>query len=103
LRDASGQPVGVEFATPSVTSTGLEIVHTNVGRQFLADSFMRMIPDLKFAETSHRGYLTVTFTPTAATGDWVFVSSVLENRYSASAGPRLHTLPGSGNRALVTG
>ena len=101
LRDATNQPVGVEFATPSVTSTGLEVAHLNVGRQFLADSFVRMIPDLKYAETSHRGYLTVTFTPTSATGEWVFVSSVLQNSYTATAGPALQTLPGVGNRTLV--
>lgn len=101
LRDASNQHVGVEFATPSVTSTGLEVSHLDVGRQFLADSFLRMVPDLKYAETSHRGYLTVTFTPAAATGDWVFVSSPLQNSYDTSAGPTLRMLPGSANRALV--
>jgi alkaline phosphatase D len=103
LRDASLQPVGVEFATPSVTSTGLEVTHLDVGRQFLADAFVRMVPGLKYAETSHRGYLTVTFTPGAATGDWVFVSSVLQNDYSTSSGPRLRVLPGSANRALIPG
>lgn len=101
LRDASGQNIGVEFAAPSVTSTGLEITHTNVGRQFLADSFVRMVPDLKYAETSHRGYLTVTFTPAAATADWVFVSSVLENSFSTFPGASLRTLPGAANRALL--
>lgn len=101
LRDASGARVGVEFATPSVTSTGLEVTHPNVARQFLADSFKRMIPDLKFAETSHRGYLTVTFTPAAAIGEWVFVSSVLQNSFSASVGGRMQTLPGSANRMLL--
>jgi alkaline phosphatase D len=101
LRDASDTPVGVEFAGTSVTSTGLEIAHPDVGRQFLADSFRRMIPDLKFAETSRRGYLTVTFTPAAAVGEWIFVTSVLENDFSASVGGRMQMLPGSGNRTLV--
>lgn len=101
LRDASGAPAGVEFAAPSVTSTGLEITHTNVGRQFLADSFKRMIPDLKFAETSHRGYLVVTFTPDVAIGEWIFVSSVFENSFSVSVGGRMLTLPGSANRSLL--
>ena len=87
----------------SGTSAGLEVSHSGVGRQFLADSFLRMAPDLQFAETSHRGYLAITLTPTAATADWVFVSSVLENSYSASSGPRLRVLPGSGNRRVVPG
>ena len=101
LKDAAGHSVGVEFAAPSVTSTGLEILHTNIGRSFLADSFVRMIPNLKFAETSHRGYLTVTLTPTAATADWVFVSSVLANSFDSFHGPVLRTLPGSANRTIV--
>jgi alkaline phosphatase D len=103
LKDAAGRNVGVEFATPSVTSTGLEVAHTNVGRQFLADSFVRMIPDLKYAETSHRGFLAMTFTPQAASAEWVFVSSVLENSFSVFPGAALHVLPGAGNRRLAPG
>ncbi|MES3004230.1 MAG: alkaline phosphatase D family protein [Pseudomonadota bacterium] len=101
LKDASGNAIGVEFGTPSVTSTGLEIAHTNVGRQFLADSFVRMIPDLKFAETSHRGYHILTLTPSSATGEWVFVSSVFDNNFTAFSGPTLRMLPGAANRVLV--
>ncbi|MBG9387170.1 alkaline phosphatase D family protein [Caenimonas aquaedulcis] len=101
LKDASGASIGVEFGTPSVTSTGLEITHTNVGRQFLADSFVRMIPDLKFAETSHRGYHVLTLTPASATGEWVFVSSVFDNSFTAFSGPVLRMLPGAANRVLV--
>jgi alkaline phosphatase D len=101
LRDAAGNAIGVEFATSSVTSTGLEIEHRNVGRQFLADSMVRMIPDLKFAETSHRGYVVLTLTDSSATGEWVFVSSVLDNSFTAFSGPVLRMLPGAANRVLV--
>ena len=93
--------IRLEFGVPSVTSTGLEVAHPNVGRQLMADAFVQMIPDLKYAETSHRGYLALTLTPAAATADWVFVSSVLENSFSAFAGPTLRMLPGSANRALA--
>lgn len=101
LRDASGNAVGVEFATPSVTSTGLEIAHLKIGRQFLADAFVSMMPDLKYAETSRRGYLVVTITAEAVQGQWVFVSSVLQNSFSTSESPVFRTLPGAGNRSLV--
>jgi alkaline phosphatase D len=101
LTDASGQSVGVEFGVPSVTSTGLEIAHTDVTRQFLADSFVRMMPDLKYAETSHRGYLVVTVTPQATQTDFVFVSSVLQNSFDSNVPRTLRTLPGSGNRTLA--
>ena len=101
LRDASGAVVGVEFATPSVTSTGLEIVHLKIPRQFLADSFVRMLPDLQYAETTSRGYLVLTVTSDAVRGEWVFVSSVLQNSFSKSASPAFVTLPGNGNRTLL--
>jgi alkaline phosphatase D len=101
LRDASGQVVGVEYDTPSVTSTGLEIKYSDIGRQFLADSLVKIMPDLKFAETTHRGYLLLTLTPQSARGDWIFVSSVLDNSFTASVGRSLQTLPGAGNRSIV--
>ncbi|MGE0496358.1 MAG: alkaline phosphatase [Ramlibacter sp.] len=101
LRDAAGTAVGVEFATPSVTSTGLEVAHLKVGRQFLADSFVRIMPDLQYAETTSRGYLLLTVTPEAVRGEWVFVSSVLQNSFSKSASPAWLMLPGNGNRTLV--
>lgn len=103
LKDSAGHNVGVELATPSVTSFGLEIEHRDIGRQFLADAFVRMVPDLRYAETSHRGYLIVTLTPAAAIADWVFVSSPLDNSYSTNPGPRWKTLPGAANRALQPG
>ncbi|MDB5944884.1 MAG: Alkaline phosphatase, partial [Ramlibacter sp.] len=103
LRDASGQAVGVEYATPSVTSTGLEIKYRDIGRQFLADALVRIMPDLKYAETSRRGYMLLTLTPQSARGDWIFVSSVLENSFSASLGRSLQTQPGAANRRIIPG
>jgi alkaline phosphatase D len=101
LRDASGAAVGVEYATTSVTSTGLEIEYLDIGRQFLADALVKIMPDLKFAETSHRGYTLVTLTPQAARADFIFVSSVLQNSFSASVGRSMQALPGAGNRRIV--
>jgi alkaline phosphatase D len=100
LRDAAARRIGVEFATPSVTSTGLEISHPKVGRGFLADSLLRMVPDLKFADTARRGYVAVSFTPAAVTGEFVFVSSVFENSYSAVVGPALQAQAGPTGREL---
>lgn len=101
LRDAAGQAAGVEFATPSVTSTGLEIKYRDISRQFLADALVKIMPDLQYAETSRRGYLLLTLTPQSARGDWIFVSSVLENNFTASVGRSLQTLPGAANRSIV--
>ncbi|HWI80540.1 alkaline phosphatase D family protein [Ramlibacter sp.] len=101
LKDGAGKSVGVEFAAPSVTSTGLEQEHRAISPPFLANALMRLIPDLKYAETSHRGYVIVTLTPAAATANWIFVDGVLENNYRVFPGANLRTLPGAANRTLA--
>ncbi len=100
LKDASGAAVGVEFATPSVTSAGLELEYPRITRQFLADAFVKMVPELRYAETSDRGYLLVTLTPAQARADWVFVGSVFDNDLKSSVGRSLATLPGAANRRI---
>ena len=100
LKDASGAAVGVEFATPSVTSAGLELEYPRITRQFLADAFVKMVPELRYAETSDRGYLIVTLTPAQARADWVFVGSVFDNDLKSSVGRSLATLPGAANRRI---
>ena len=100
LKDASGAAVGVEFATPSVTSAGLELEYPRITRQFLADAFVKMVPELRYAETSDRGYLLVTLTPAQARADWVFVGSVFDNDLKSSVWRTLATLPGAANRRI---
>ena len=101
LKDANGVAVGVEFATPSVTSAGLELEFPRIGRQFLADAFVQMVPDLRYAQTSNRGYLIVTLTPAQARCDYVFVDSVLQNDLNSRVGRSLGMLPGAGGRRIV--
>jgi alkaline phosphatase D len=100
LKDASGAAVGVEFATPSVTSAGLELEYPRIGRQFLADAFTQMVPDLRYAQTSDRGYLLVTLSPAQARADWVFVGSVFANDLKSSVGRSLATRPGAAGRRI---
>ncbi|MEO8280562.1 MAG: alkaline phosphatase D family protein [Ideonella sp.] len=100
LKDASGAAVGVEFATTSVTSAGLELEYPRIGRQFLADSFVRMVPDLRYAQTSDRGYLLVTLTPAQVRADYVFVGSVFANDLKSSIDRSLVTRPGTAGRRI---
>ena len=61
---------------------------------------MRTVPHLRYAQTSDRGYLLVTFTPAQARADWVFVGSVFDNTLSSSIGRSLVTRPGVGGRRI---
>ena len=101
LKDSAGAAIGVEFATPSVTSAGLELEYPRITRQYLAEAFVQMVPDLRYAQTSDRGYLLVTLTAAQARADWIYVGSVFDNDLKSSVGRSLATLPGAANRRIT--
>ena len=97
LTDAAGLRVGVEFATPSISSPGLEILLPLISGPVLTDAFPKMVKDLRYAETTKRGYLVLTLTPAEARADWTEINTVLSRSYTARLARTLHALPGANN------
>lgn len=95
LTTAAGERAGVEFATASVSSPGFERFFPLISNTVLEDAFPKMVPDLRYAETSKRGYLVLTLTPAEARGDWVQVSTVLSRNYTAGVAMSLKSLAGA--------
>ncbi len=104
LKDRDGHQVGVEFATASVTSPGLE------GYLGLPDAMIPdaeqgiglLVDDLEYLNISQRGYMLVTFTPDEARADWYFLDTVKSREYEVDtqAATSMRVLPGAGNRSL---
>ncbi|MBT8142783.1 MAG: alkaline phosphatase D family protein, partial [Gammaproteobacteria bacterium] len=71
--------VGIEFATPSVTSPGLEeyVAATPADEARI----VKAIPGLSYSNMTDRGYLAVSFTHEQVTADWNYVSSVSSKDY----------------------
>ena len=94
----NGQPAGIEFATHSVTSPGIErelAAHPNdVARAFVTSN-----PELVWADTSQRGYTMLNITPQRVTGEWLFMKTIQKHstaltgthRISAEGGSRKFT------------
>lgn len=101
LTDAAGLTVGVEFATASVSSPGFERALPLISSAVLEDAFPDMIPDLRYAELSQRGYVVLTLTPGEARGEWVQVDTVWSRDYQSRTVKTLRTLPGAGNRKIL--
>ena len=101
LTDDSGQRVGVEFATASISSPGFERLLPLISSTVLSDAFPKMVKDLRYAETNNRGYLVLTLTPAEARGDWMEVSTVFSRSYTARVAMSLHALPGAGNLEVL--
>lgn len=69
-----GRPAGVEFAAHSVSSFGMESRFDAAPERVAADLLAR-IPELRWCDTSHRGYMVIDITADAVTGEWLFLPS----------------------------
>lgn len=101
LQDAVGRQVGVEFATPAVSSPGLEEYFPSEDPVAVAAGLEQIIGPLVYANTKERGFLLVTATPDECRAEWRYVSTVKSASYTAFTGRVLRTLPGSGQRRIV--
>lgn len=101
LRTMAGTQVGVEFATPGVSSPGLEEYLPDMDPAELAAGVQQLIPTLKYANTHQRGYMLLTVTAAEARADWHFVDTVKSPTYTAGLQRSLKTLAGTGNRRIV--
>ncbi|THD36101.1 MAG: alkaline phosphatase [Sphingomonas sp.] len=79
------KPAGVEFAGHSVTSNGYESA-TRTDPKVVAAGLVAANPELKWCDTSRRGYMALTITPTKVSNDWLFVDSVKTRSANAVVG-----------------
>jgi alkaline phosphatase D len=80
-----GEPAGVEFAGQSVTSPGFEGSLGKMPPAELAASLVGHNPQLRWTDTSRRGYMAVELTPQRASCEWRFTEPVRQ-RSSALVG-----------------
>jgi len=95
--DLGGTAAGVEFAGQSVTSPGYEAYMPWVAPADLARVSVAFNPQLKWIDTSRRGYATLSLTPERATGEWLFLDTVRQ-RSTAIAGRHQMTARPGANR-----
>ena len=93
--DHDGEKVGVEFGGQSVTSPGAESYLSGIDPQLFARSIVDENPQLKWADTSQRGYLAVELTPQAAIADYRFLSSIRQQSVALAGRQRITTQAGS--------
>ena len=84
LRDVKGNAVGVEFATPGVTSPGMEsyLSIDTAQAQKMAKALSLLINDLEYCDLSQRGYMLVTLTKQMVKADWRYVDNIMSEQYA---------------------
>ena len=83
LSSKDGVLVGVELATSSVSSPGLEKYLSIPMQQLQAFefAFTSLIDELNYCNLNQRGYLKVRFTAEQVQADWIFVDSIKHKEY----------------------
>ena len=87
LHTQTGDFVGVELATSSVSSPGME-KYLNIPLAQLQQfefAFTTLIDELNYTNLNQRGYLKVGFTAQQVQADWIFVDSIKEKTYTIDA------------------
>lgn len=93
-----GTGVGAEFAVSSVSSPGFETYLSMIPPERLATLLVEANPDLKWTDTSQRGYMIVELTPEQAITEFRFVDGIRQ-RSTRLASTRTMTIA-AGNHAL---
>ena len=84
LYSQAGDFVGVELATSSVSSPGIE-KYLNIPVEQLQQfemAFTTLIDELDYTNLNQRGYLNVSFTATQVQADWIYVDTIKEPQYT---------------------
>lgn len=71
-----GRPAGIEVGGHSITSPGFEAYTPGISDEARVSALRAASPQLRWANTRDRGYVTVGFTPDRVTADWHSVASV---------------------------
>ncbi|CAM3090340.1 alkaline phosphatase D family protein [Moritella viscosa] len=83
LKDEQGDAVGVEFATASVSSPGMEyyLQIAEVFQNEVQDAVVGLVESLRYTNLRDRGFMTLTFTEEQVRTDWRYVNTVLSGDY----------------------
>ena len=80
-----GKPAGVEFAGHAVSSAGFEATFSGDPKA-IAAALVAKNPELRWCDTSRRGYMALTLTPDRVSNDWVFMDTVAERSLTTAVG-----------------
>ena len=92
--DQGGKPAGVEFAGQSVTSPGAESWASYAAPDVLAKAMIARNTQLKWVDTSRRGYVALELTPARVTGEWRFMDTIRQRSTLLSGTHRMTALAG---------
>ncbi|ACA85252.1 alkaline phosphatase D family protein [Shewanella woodyi] len=103
LSDAGGDTVGVEFATSSVSSPGLEFYLGIPADQQAATEagVTQMVDGLQYTNLRDRGFMVLTFTAEQVRSDWHFVDTIESTEFSEDMDKRYSAVSQLGSAKIM--
>jgi alkaline phosphatase D len=92
--DRADAPVAVEFMTTSVTSPGFKEYLPEYEDGAIRDATLAMNPNVRYMETTRRGWLCMNFTHSECTGEWHLLEGIRSRQYETSVDRRLSVRAG---------
>ncbi len=89
-----GKPAGVEFGGHSVTSPGFEQATKGTDPAVVGRGMVAGAQELRWMDSSNRGYMRLSLTPDAATNEWVFMETVAKRSLATKASHKIRVRPG---------
>lgn len=86
--------VGIELATSSVSSPGMDeylsLGTDNAKSAQFEQVFSTLIDELQYTNLNQRGYLLVEFSPTQVKADWIYVNTIKSKDYQVDSSRQHH-------------
>ena len=103
LKDSHGDVVGVEYATSSVSSPGLEYyLGINEDQQGVTEAgVVELVEGLKYTNLRDRGYMLLTFTPEAVRSDWHYVDTILDTDFNEASNKHYSAVTKAGEAKIA--
>jgi alkaline phosphatase D len=96
-----GRAVGVEFAGHAVTSPGYESSTQGTDPKVIAAALVKSSPELKWCDTSRRGYMRLALAPDVATNEWVFMDTIKTRSMAVGTAHRMRVKAGTAKLETV--
>ena len=91
--EGDGHTAAVEFAGQGVTSPGYE-AGVSADPKIVAASLVRANAELKWCDTSRRGYMALTITADRVTNDWIMLDTIKQRSLGVTIGHRATVMRG---------
>lgn len=88
---AGADAAGITAGTATGDATRTQVIGA---RNAFEGSVKTLVDDLQFFNSYQRGYMEVEFTPTAATAEWKFMSTIQSTTYTVISGGKQRFTPG---------